>query len=249
MNFVERGTFALEMHHRRWTIGGQQIFVTAPDMDYTCREIDRRRGDAPGVCLDVRFSDTARDAIERRGVAVLRDHVPVVAVNNRRAYLQRRLERYLSDAGASLAVDLIAGELLHSTFADGCAPRRRYKAAQLEWYGRRSDEARRMLHEDYASHHTLAGLAREAGMSPYHFARIFRELAGMPPHRYLLRRRLDAAAERLRDGASVTDTCYEVGFGNLSHFIHLFTAHYGMAPSRWRPATRRNVPAASSTTG
>jgi AraC family transcriptional regulator len=236
MNFVERGTFALQMRKRRWTIGVHEIFVTAPDMDYRCREIDRRRGDAPGACLDVRFSDSARDAIEERAVAGLREHLPVVPVNNRRAYLQRRLARYLTNAGNPLAVDLIAGELLHSTFADDGAPRRRYTTKQLEWYGRRIDESRRMLHEDYSACHTLDRLARNAGMSAYHFARIFRELAGVPPHRYLIRRRLEAAAERLRDGASVTGVCYEVGFGNLSHFIHMFRACYGIAPSRWRSA-------------
>lgn len=82
--------------------------------------------------------------------------------------------------------------------------------------------------------HSLSRLARAAGMSPYHFARIFRELAGMPPHRLLLRRRLQAAVERLRGGESVTATCYGVGFGGLSHFIHAFRAAYGSSPSKYR---------------
>jgi AraC-like DNA-binding protein len=38
----------------------------------------------------------------------------------------------------------------------------------------------------------------------------------------------------LRDGASVTATCYAVGFGSLSHFVHAFHAAKGMTPSQFR---------------
>ena len=68
-------------------------------------------------------------------------------------------------------------------------------------------------------------------MSLFHFARVFRELTGLPPHRYLLRTRLERAAQRLRTGDSVTNTCYAVGFSNLSHFTRSFRRRFGVAPS------------------
>ena len=68
-------------------------------------------------------------------------------------------------------------------------------------------------------------------MSPFQFARVFSELAGMPPHQYLLRVRLDRAAEILLDGKSVTETCFEVGFSNLSHFTRSFQRRFGCKPS------------------
>ncbi len=240
INFVERGTFALRYRNRSWTISEREIFLTAPGMEYRCREIARAEGAAPGVCLDVRFSDTARDLIGR-SVVLLREIVPVVAVNNRRAYLRRRLAAHLEREPDGVAIDLIAGELLHSACEDdGGPPPRPYRPAQLDWYARRVDEARRLLDADYASHYTLDRLARGAGMSPYHFARVFRELAGVPPHRYLLRRRLTAALERLREGAPVTATCFAVGFRNLSHFVHAFRATFQVTPSRCRPAANPN---------
>src|SRR5439155_14077307 len=124
----------------------------------------------------------------------------------RRAYLRSRLLAHLAACDDAVALETVAAELL-SAASEGAAGKL-YRPAQLSWYGRRVDAARRRLDEDFVSGHSLAQLGRDAGMSPFHFARVFRELTGVPPHRYLLRRRLAAAADRLRRGASVTDACY-----------------------------------------
>jgi len=238
INFVERGRFSIMVGHGHWTVGRAEIFVTVPGMAYRCRQHATSENAAPGVCLDVCFSDWSRDPVAGVRVGALREHTPVVAVNNRRTYLQQRLAAHLIAGCDPLAIDLIAGELLHSTLADATSVSGRYKASQLGWYAHRVDRAREELDEHYARQHSLAGLARTAGMSPYHFARIFRELSGLPPHRYLVRRRLNAAAKRLRDRASVTETCYAVGFRSLSRFIHAFRAATGMTPSQFRSAPR-----------
>jgi AraC-like DNA-binding protein len=154
----------------------------------------------------------------------------VLPLNNRGAYLRHRLLDHLAARADAVAVDLVAGELLTATL--GATTRKLYRPNQLAWYARRIDAARRTLDEEFASDHTLAALARDAGMSPFHFARVFHELAGAPPHRYLLRRRLSVAAQQLRDGVSVTDACYAVGFKSLSHFIHVFRRAFGVPPSR-----------------
>src|SRR4029077_9454760 len=99
---------------------------------------------------------------------------------------QRRLSAYLDGDRNPLGVELIAGELLQSACNDTTANGRLYRSSQLEWYARRIDDARLAMDDDYAAEHSLDRLARSAGMSPFHFARIFRELVGMPPHRYLV---------------------------------------------------------------
>lgn len=76
-------------------------------------------------------------------------------------------------------------------------------------------------------------------MSPFLFARIFRELIGVPPHKYLVRLRLERARLLLESGMSVTDVCYTVGFNNLSHFIRTFSAHFGVLPSNLKPSSAR----------
>jgi AraC-like DNA-binding protein len=69
-------------------------------------------------------------------------------------------------------------------------------------------------------------------MSVFRFTRVFTELVGRPPHRYLTERRLAVAREMLDQGRGVTETCFACGFNNLSHFSRTFTRQFGASPSR-----------------
>jgi len=91
----------------------------------------------------------------------------------------------------------------------------------------------------FACRRISAGLTdAAAGLSPYYFARAFQRFVGVPPHRYLTGVRLRHAARLLDQGAAVTYTCYEVGFGSLSHFVTAFRRRFGVLPS----AARRGSP-------
>ena len=75
--------------------------------------------------------------------------------------------------------------------------------------------------------HTVAGLARMAKLSPYHFLRSFKAVTGVTPHQWLLRSRLRAAAEKLAATKTpVTDIALDVGFDDLSNFTRTFRAGY-----------------------
>jgi AraC family transcriptional regulator len=81
----------------------------------------------------------------------------------------------------------------------------------------------------------LAGFAR---MSPFHFLRVFRQVAGLTPHQYILRARLREAALRLRTRSdAVTDVALDTGFQDLSNFNRAFRTEFGMAPSAFRRST------------
>jgi AraC family transcriptional regulator len=83
--------------------------------------------------------------------------------------------------------------------------------------------------------HALEGLASEAGLSPYHFLRVFEGVTGLTPHQYVRRARLREAARRL--GASpdrVLDIAIDCGFGDISNFNRAFRGEFGMSPLRWR---------------
>jgi AraC-like DNA-binding protein len=82
---------------------------------------------------------------------------------------------------------------------------------------------------------SIADLACEARLSRYHFLRTFKQATGVTPHQWLLRTRLRRAAERLvgtRD--SITEIALDIGFDDLSNFIHSFRAEFGVSPSRYR---------------
>jgi AraC-like DNA-binding protein len=86
----------------------------------------------------------------------------------------------------------------------------------------------------------LAMLAREAGMSPYHFLRVFRATMGMTPYQFVLRQRLHRAAVRLRSTKDpVSSIAFGAGFNDLSTFNRRFRRVLGESPSRYRAAGRR----------
>jgi AraC-like DNA-binding protein len=81
----------------------------------------------------------------------------------------------------------------------------------------------------------LARLAAECGLSVRHFARAFRQSTGVPPHRWLLRRRVERAAELLGNRAlPLADIAIACGFADQSHFTRVFTALMGASPNTWR---------------
>jgi len=86
---------------------------------------------------------------------------------------------------------------------------------------------------------TLAGLAQAAGVSPYHFLRIFEQLTGVTPHQYVRRLRLREAALRLATETSkVVDIALESGFGDVSNFNRSFRAEFGVNPRAYREGSR-----------
>jgi AraC-like DNA-binding protein len=96
-------------------------------------------------------------------------------------------------------------------------------------------EVLRLLEECTNDRHTIAGLARMAGISPYHFLRTFKLVTGVTPHQWLLRARLQAAARRLAAGRErITDIALDVGFEDLSNFVRSFRAEFGVSPRAYR---------------
>ena len=79
---------------------------------------------------------------------------------------------------------------------------------------------------------TLASVAESLFVSAPYLSKVFKETIGIGFSDYLIRTRLDRAAELLRKtDRSVTEICMESGFHNLSHFIRSFRRRFGCSPS------------------
>jgi transcriptional regulator GlxA family with amidase domain len=86
-------------------------------------------------------------------------------------------------------------------------------------------------HEDWP----VRRLARVSGVSEAHFARSFKDAFGVPPHRYLLTRRIERAAALLRDtDRPVTDIAFETGWSSLGTFGRIFRDITGESPGALR---------------
>jgi transcriptional regulator GlxA family with amidase domain len=104
-----------------------------------------------------------------------------------------------------------------------------------EEQNRRLLRARDAMDRSYGEPLDVPSLARIAHVSEAHFIRTFRATFGETPHRYLQRRRVERAMFLLwHTNRSVTEICFDVGFGSLGTFSRTFTRIVGETPSDYR---------------
>jgi AraC family transcriptional regulator len=89
--------------------------------------------------------------------------------------------------------------------------------------------------EHVAEEFSLDRLAAQAGLSKFHFQRLFKSAVGVSPSRYHINLRMNEARRLLRETKmSVVDVALEVGYTNPSHFAQLFRRETGLSPSDYR---------------
>ncbi|HXS06599.1 MAG TPA: bifunctional DNA-binding transcriptional regulator/O6-methylguanine-DNA methyltransferase Ada [Rhizomicrobium sp.] len=81
---------------------------------------------------------------------------------------------------------------------------------------------------------SLSSLAAKAGLSPYHFHRVFKAVTGLTPRDYAAAHRGKKLREQLHDGASVTQAIYDAGYNSGSRFYEKSKSLLGMTPSRYK---------------
>lgn len=232
VSFVEAGSFRVRTTGAWQEVTTGSLFVTRPGLEFSCAHEEEQPLDR---CLSVSYSD---EAVESARSWIALGDPPVRVLTNRHAFLHRALRGCAP--GDEARAEALAGALLWSLSA-GTARQPLFRPDRLAFYASRVDRAKAMIEARFAEPLTLSRLARDAGMSVFHFARIFGELEGRPPHRFLTDVRLAQAHERLRQGEAVTDACFAVGFGSLSHFVTTFRRRYGVRPSDLR-RQRRGAP-------
>jgi transcriptional regulator GlxA family with amidase domain len=98
---------------------------------------------------------------------------------------------------------------------------------------------------DAASHEAwpVKRLAKVSGVSEAHFARSFKRAFGLPPHRYLLTRRIEQATTLLRDtDMSITEIAFATGWESLGTFGRIFRDVTGQNPGALRQQAQMNIP-------
>jgi AraC-like DNA-binding protein len=95
--------------------------------------------------------------------------------------------------------------------------------------------ARDLADRDYAGPLDLDRLSAAAGLSKYHFLRLFTSTYGLTPGEYLSQRRIERAQDLLRaTNLTVTEVCIAVGFSSLGSFSTRFRALVGESPSEFQ---------------
>lgn len=225
-SFVEAGTFDLAAGGGAWRVKAGDVMLQRPGLRFRASFEGAGFND---TCLTIVYLAAGEDGFDARR-SWDRANRTVLRAGDRLRYLQWLLARAVANEAPMLA-EHCATEIFRALPEDQPAPA--LSTRKFGWYAERVRYACERIDAEYANALTASDLARSAGMSMFHFSRIFAALTGMPPHRYLLKARLGAAAQMLKEGRSVTETCYAAGFNNLSHFTRSFARTHGASPSRF----------------
>ncbi|MFK7747108.1 MAG: helix-turn-helix domain-containing protein [Kordia sp.] len=86
----------------------------------------------------------------------------------------------------------------------------------------------------YETNVNLDALSQSEFVSKYHLLRLFKKYYGQTPRQYLIDTRIEKSKVQLKNGMSVTETCFSVGFESVGSFSTLFKTRIGISPSKYQ---------------
>lgn len=230
ISYVRKGSFGLHCRGKSHELVAGSVLIGHPGDEYTCTHEHVCGDECLSFFLDPELVETLGDdsAIWQAGCAPPLPELVVLG----------ELAQSAADGNSDIGLDEI-GQLLASRFVGVVSGKPRKASALAARHRRRAVETALWID---AHSHLAIGLedaAEQAGISPFHFLRLFSDTLGVTPHQYLVRSRLRHAARRLADDDSaITDIAYDVGFGDLSNFVRTFHRAAGASPLKFRQASR-----------
>jgi AraC-like DNA-binding protein len=230
ISYVRKGSFGCRHRGRSFELVTGSILVGYPGDEFCCTH-DHVCGDE---CLSFFLGPELVQAIGDRAEAWRIGSAPPLPELMVLGELAQAVACGRSDVG----LDEV-GQVFASRFVEVVSGRAHQPVATPARDRRRAVET--ALWIDAHSHQQvdLEQAAGQAGISPFHFLRLFSSVLGVTPHQYLVRSRLRHAARLLADNdIPITDVAYDVGFGDLSNFVRTFHRAAGVSPRRFRESSR-----------
>lgn len=231
LSYVRSGSFSYDTRGRSHELVAGSVMVGHAGDEYTSSHDHHACGDE---CLSFQLSPSLADDMGLRKDALRIACVPPTPELMVYGELAQAAGRGDSDIGIDEAAMLFVNRFIETTSgktqkATPATARDRRRAVESAlWMDANADQTV-----------DLETTAKAAGVSPFHFLRLFSNVLGVTPHQYLVRARLRHAARLLADDArSITAIAFDVGFGDLSNFVRTFHRAAGVSPRRFRDAAR-----------
>ncbi len=230
ISFVRKGSFGYRSRGRSHDLVAGSFLIGTPGAEFVCSH-DHVCGDE---CLSFFLSPELVDAVGGSSDAWDVGTTPPLA----ELMVLGELAQAAADGQSDIGLDEI-GHLLAQRLVEVVSDKARKPAKLTARDRRRAVEAALWLESNAHRQIELEDAARQAGVSPFHFLRLFSGVLGVTPHQYLLRSRLRRAARQLADDDKpVTEIAYDVGFNDLSNFVRTFHRAAGVSPLKFRQASR-----------
>lgn len=236
VSYVRKGSFGYRTRGRAYELVVGSVLVGHAGDEFMCTHDHHVCGDE---CLAFHLAPEVVETIGDRTGVWRTGCVPPLA----ELMVLGELAQAAADGRNEVGLDEM-GMLFTARFVEVVSGQQRSAPEVQARDRRRAVEAALWL--DAHSHQPvdLDGAAKQAGLSPFHFLRLFAKVIGTTPHQYLVRSRLRRAARLLADDArSITDIAFDVGFTDLSNFVRTFHRAAGVSPRNFRKAAKgdRNI--------
>jgi AraC-like DNA-binding protein len=235
ISYVRKGSFGLRHRGKCSELVVGSVLIGHPGDEYTCTH-EHVCGDE---CLSFFFAPELVETIgDSKAPWQIGSAPPLPEI-----VVLGELAQSAADGSSDIGLDEI-GQVLASRLVEAVSGKPRKSGPDAARDRRRAVETALWIDANSHKQINLEDAAAEAGISPFHFLRLFSQALGVTPHQYLVRSRLRHAARRLaEDDAPVTDIAYDVGFADLSNFVRTFHRAAGASPLKFRQASRgmRNI--------
>ncbi len=227
LSYVRKGSFGYRLGRRSFDLVAGAVLVGRPGDEYRCTH-EHVCGDE---CLSIQLSPELAETFRSRAPIWRMGSMPPVA----ELLVLGELAQAAAGGQSGAALDEVALWLV-ARFVETASGRSTEQAIGAR-DRRRVVDAARWIDEHAHEAIDLERVAGVAGLSVYHFLRVFSRVLAVTPHQYLVASRLRRAARLLAEGdRPVTDIAFDVGFGDLSNFMRTFRRAAGVSPRRFRQA-------------
>jgi len=227
MAIVERGTFSYSGAIGRELLTPGSVLTANSGNCYRCHHTH----DGGDTCLALQINDELFEEIAHQATGSRRFSFASALFPIRRGLMPEaaQLATVRDGANTQFAVFAFAEQLLQ--LASGHRPDRSVSLANTM----RIERSLRHAEDRLAENLSLAELAQSAGLSRFHFARLFKLVVGRSPYDHVLKQRLLRAARLLIETRKpVLEIALDCGFGDLSTFNAAFKFHFKQTPSAFR---------------
>ena len=230
ISYVRKGSFGCHCRGRFHELVAGSILVGYPGDEYVCTH-DHVVGDE---CLSFFLSPELVETIgDSRAIWQVGSVPPLPEL-----VVLGELAQTAADGSSDVGLDEV-GHAFAARFVEAVSGRKTKSLSAGMRDRRRAVETALWIDANSSRAIALDDAAEQAGISSFHFLRLFSDVLGVTPHQYLVRSRLRHAARRLADDDSpITDIAYDVGFADLSNFVRTFHRAAGASPLKFRQASR-----------
>jgi len=233
ISYVRKGSFGCQVRGRSFELVAGSVLVGHAGDEYLCTHDHHDGGDE---CLSFQLTPELVETISGNAAVWQVGSVPPLA----ELMVFGELAQAAANGYCTLGLDEI-GMMLVMRFVDVVARRNRAVVKVSARDRRNAIEMALWIEQQTTQPINLETMAQRAGLSPFHFLRMFSKVIGVTPHQYVVRSRLRHAARLLAEGdRPVTDVALEAGFADLSNFVRTFHRAAGVPPGSFRYAAHGN---------